>query len=432
MEYFLEQTIATLRTVYKTVQSDINDLLKKAPQLPSLPYIIPQQNGENSIKYEANNINTKIAFSHLFTLLYGESLERLEPTDDLLHLFKWRPFPEIDDKKQIKFFCHSEILKVLNDLFEGATVRDRVIATDDLEDRLVKTAEFLHSEKLSYRIVVGLSGITLPEHLEVQNIKITTSTWGDRLDYYRTCSEQNFGFHKLSGFDHSQILTKAHSLLEYTCELDKSAKSRPGDIHNTRIANVIALLRLYNPFTIRTVFRSFEEVRPSDDRHIFPPGSNHFGDAKHEVEDVSALRIFIDENLDDSPLISGELGYIHERIRDLNEKGRSNEFRVFDYVSIIESILVGADQGEFTFRVPLYAAAILGKSPEQKKEIHGLLKKGYGTRSKIAHCSKLKDKHKFSNEELSQLTSFAHNILLLATTEGIETIRTKAQETLLN
>lgn len=90
-------------------------------------------------------------------------------------------------------------------------------------------------------------------------------------------------------------------------------------------------------------------------------------------------------------------------------------YRFVDYVTSMESLLLN-DQGEFSYKLSMRAAAILGRSPRERHDVYEFMRKAYDVRSKLVHGQRAKPIEVRGteidfDEALGRLHSYAHESL---------------------
>lgn len=152
----------------------------------------------------------------------------------------------------------------------------------------------------------------------------------------------------------------------------------------------------------------------------------------YKIENPKNFQNFININLNTSDSLENHaLKLIINRVDEAWNRSRSNEFRVFDYVSILEAILVGSNEGEFRFKTSILTACLGSPKFGPKEELYKLVKKAYDIRSKVAHCAKVKEKDLPSQDELITLFKLTHFIVREAFEHGREATNKRANEILL-
>jgi Apea-like HEPN len=87
------------------------------------------------------------------------------------------------------------------------------------------------------------------------------------------------------------------------------------------------------------------------------------------------------------------LNFGYERIRP--------EDRLIDYSIGFEALLLGDNRQELSYRLALRGAALLGKTPEQRKQIFDELNRAYGLRSDIVPGTTIKEPIHLSDRRIS-------------------------------
>ncbi|MDB5098203.1 MAG: hypothetical protein JWM80_2624, partial [Cyanobacteria bacterium RYN_339] len=117
--------------------------------------------------------------------------------------------------------------------------------------------------------------------------------------------------------------------------------------------------------------------------HVY---SHRLGDIRGEINDVDATQVLkVYRALGNGPNVS-RAKLALERWSDAFER-LSDDDKLVDYWIGLESLFIGVDTGELSYRAALRIAWFLGADATDRRRLQKEMKSSYGARSKIVHGS---------------------------------------------
>lgn len=186
-------------------------------------------------------------------------------------------------------------------------------------------------------------------------------------------------------FSSSCIEVAGHSqLVESATLLNEAYKRRE---------RLLLVLRLLTRSPVRTVYTA-EEWRTTLSHKMLPPSGIDFPISSSSPlllidkvvvvgEAESAQLIDLWHRLRTSPNTSRATLALRQWNRGIMRHSRSD--KLIDYWVALESLFSPSDRQEFSFRVPLRVASLIGETPDEREDIFKNLRTSYTLRSRIVH-----------------------------------------------
>jgi len=402
----------------------INDLEVRYQSLKNIPkyqFLVPKKE-ENGMSISKDYFENVSIWNHILRDLYGDQLEKFS----LKELLK----PYLESIVDNLHSYYPAITILLSEILE--TGFDEETHKFSLNDELIElTQNYFEKDMDEYKIIVPLSGMEIDEELILNDLNISPLNWRSRVNLTKDIQVMGSSFY--SEVDSFKYMNSKTALEFRFQEKRPTSFFSVYDRGQIQVQRVINLLQIFNYSGVRSLgvlyYKKYLKW------HLSSTQKERFGfsAAEHETLKISSnseLKNFLSEYMEDDKFENGELKFVFDRLRETWRDKRSSQFMIFDYMSIIEAIIVG-EQGELKFRTSVLASNYLGETREKKRQIYDLLSKCYHVRSKVAHCDYKIGKGKdVSPEELKEMGHLAHMLIKRAMCIGIEKVRTGAMDSL--
>jgi hypothetical protein len=370
---------------------------------------------------------------------FGRNLEQLKSKNKLLELLK--EFFETPDSSPPRLSTgddYTHELKIfLSEVLAQSSIKNSTVLFEDFSLIIEKAFEFFTRNEDEYIVEIPIIGLEIDQPIQLNYGELYSLNWDEKVDLYfeRITSGLTANiFSPLPPQDPTNATTMFK--IQYT-KTRKSNKALgfPSELKYLEM-NFFKLLLIYEHGSVKST-SSYYFLNGFSKKNVgvMHSGNASFTDAgfPYKIKDPDSFKTFINKNLDAKydPLGNHALKLVLNRVDEAWNRSRSNEFRVFDYVSILEALLVGTNEGEFKFRTSILTACLASPKFGPKEELYKLVKKAYDIRSKVAHCAKVKEKDLPSQDELVTLFKLTHFIVREAFEHGREAINKRANEILL-
>lgn len=377
-------------------------------------------------------------WSNVIEGIFGQKLENLKVLNSLQSIFQI--YYESDHPPPRQSFGQDlthEIKLFLIDFLEASIIKKDLVEFPHRTSLISRACDFLTRKADIYQSRSPLFGVKLEQEIAFSLGKVVPISWDERVSLIKF--KNGIPFNDFQNPMQFGNILNSESLLLIAFKKKREKTNIltfPEEIRNLT-NNAVQLLRIYDygfakvlwtDFFLESVSRRFRgSTYPHSDNQFYPPASDLY-----IIDNISDFVGFFNKLLKSERLDEGELAFIFNRLNEAWLRGRTNNFRVFDYVSILEALLVSANDGEFSFKVSTLIAAFSGIDAENKKNIYRLVKKAYKVRSKIAHCAKeIPLKEQLTPDELRTLGKITHPIIRYAMEHGAAKLKEEAMNRLL-
>lgn len=378
-------------------------------------------------------------WSNVIDGIFGQKLEKLKVLHVLQNTFQI--YFESDHPPPRQSFgpdLTHEIKLFLIDFLETSIVKKDFIEFPHRTSLISHACDFLTRKADIYQSSSPLFGLSIYEKIEFYFGKVIPLNWEERVNLLKV--KQVNMFNKFSNPMQIGSVLNTESLMSISFEKKREKQNTlifPTEIQNLT-NNAVQLLRIYDygvlhvlwtDFFLESVSKGYRGSYSPQIGNQFPPQASEM----YKIDNKSEFIIFLNTLLKSERIEEGELTFIFNRLNEAWLRGRTNDFRVFDYVSILEALLVTANDGEFSFKVSTLIAAFSGIDAENKKNIFNLVRKAYKVRSKVAHCAKtIPLKEQLTPDELRTLGKITHPIIRYAMEHGAADLKKEAMNRLLS
>ncbi|MHB1756463.1 MAG: hypothetical protein ACYCT9_03005 [Leptospirillum sp.] len=415
------------------LESGMNDWMRQGNPIGHL-FSIPIKNDNGGWQTGPGSPQEIVPnWSNVIEQVFGEQLEKLK----VLHVLKniFQIYFESDHPPPIQSFgpdLTHEIKLFLIDFLEASIIKNGFIEFPHRTSLINRACDFLTRKVDIYQSSSPLFGLRLDEEIEFNFGKIIPLNWEERVNLLKV--KQANMFNQISNSMQIGSVLNTESLISVSFEKKREKKNTlifPTEIQNLT-NNAVQLLRIYDYGVLQVLWTDFflesvsKRYRGSNSPQIgnqFPPQASEI----YKIDNKSEFIFFLNTFLKSERFEERELTFIFNRLNEAWLRGRTNNFRVFDYVSILEALLVSANDGEFSFKVSILIAAFSGIDEESKKNIYNLIRKAYKVRSKVAHCAKeIPLKEQLTLDELRKLGKITHPIIRYAMEHGEADLKDEA------
>ena len=286
---------------------------------------------------------------------------------------------------------------------------------DEIFDRTyAKIEDFFYCENIKFVLSAPLQNFQceLEKIRLAKHLRIVRMSRQEREDLWRA--------NRYSGWIPDSLLPHLTYCLQLNFEKQKiyedtsqkinqnPPEETPAEIARATFDKVVSALRLFKPgivgfsMIITTPITWFPYGGGSTNwygKHFEP---SRFILTEPEVKEFKALfqELFQKgsrfESSDFPSLALRRFNYAYERKRP--------EDKLIDYMIAFEALYLKGDPGEYGYRMAIRAASLLGKTPEDKKQIFSEITTAYRLRGKIVHGSKeIMEKNSISIQEVSKI-----------------------------
>lgn len=363
-------------------------------------------------------------WASILSNFYGPSLHRFPNTELIEKFIKEVNF--FNDKQELALVHMHKVEQIIANILNS---KNKEILTNqttiNFQDSIQHQIEKLILPTKKIQVYLFLGGVSFENDFIIDSHRFFSPDWKTKQAFF-TVAQRNNHFASIGDFKYAgESILNCNSILEFNFELPWDANSIPGKENNSYIENIIRGLRFshnhpvtvaarmsgeenhfYNPY-----FHSKELIRFF--KKGCPPNSPHL---------LEILDLFIKNSANVK-----KLDFAIEKLTEISTLPRGNSFQVFDYISICEAIVIGNNEGEFSYKVPLHMTNLtFGLGTLTPNERFKLFRKCYELRSKVAHCSPVKPKHQVTGDELEHLRLTVQQLCLKALRSGLETLREEA------
>ncbi|OFZ31125.1 MAG: hypothetical protein A2622_00545 [Bdellovibrionales bacterium RIFCSPHIGHO2_01_FULL_40_29] len=423
-----------LHRTLKELTSTVNDWLKHS-NIPGREFFRPINQG-SSWQFGTGSPELIPQWYDAIEPIFGAKLEKLKIRDELA--VKLSPYYNSQSPPPRWSFGDDithEIKILIFDFLRVSKFRDRTIFIDNENGLILDAVDFFTRSADEYFSKIPLLGITLPSETVCENSMLTPLTWDMRVDLFR---DNSTGIGGTRDQMYAQRVLEAHTLLTVSVKRPRKAGSAflmgpdlqivsTNFIHLLRIYDYGPIFPLWDEHFIKAIgLRSCGRIQSGSLPNSVSP-SNYYS-----VKDIDNLQKFLNKFMKIDRIDEGPMSFVFSRLTDAWLKGRTENFKIFDYVSILEGLLVTSNEGEFRFRVSVLTAAFIAENTEEKRKIFGLVKRAYDIRSKVAHCAKdFPQKELLTLDELKYLGKITHFVIQYAMEHGLEKLKKDALDRLL-
>lgn len=427
-----------LSKIIQCLHSDIQNHIKGNNQLTGNIFYRPIKT-DNGYRSGADcPIDTIIDWPRSFENIYGKSFEHCSFFNDLvLHL---QPFFESPDtcppRQNIGGDYIQEAKLFIFDLMDAFTTTKATYTFPPIDELSSITYKYLTRTEDEYFVEVPLLGIEVSKKLQFSGGELEPIDIEKRIDFMR---QRGTGYWRSSQIGANDwTILEATTLLKMKLSWARSEKTQtlmcPLQLQNL-CDNTLHLLRIYAYGGAQSCFQSYYVSSLGRQSRGTISSVNILPHRKSiPLDNPNDLVIFLDKHLTNKRIEDEhELGFIINRMAETWGSSRTNAFQVFDYVTILEAILVPSSESETSFKVSLYSAHLTAFSKEEKKKYFELIRKAYKVRNSVAHCkSELKAKDRLENEDLKEFGEIVHKIIRRAFNEGVDPLREEAKDLVLD
>lgn len=427
----------------KELELGMNDWIKKGSPIGHL-FSVPVKNDKGGWGIGPDSPNEIIPhWPDIVNNIFGNQLENLKNLPSLKRAFKkyyesdYPPPRQSYNPDGSPDLIH-EIKLLIIDFLGASIIKNNLIEFPQKITLIESASDYLTRKVDIYCSITPLFGPKLDEEIEFSFGKLIPLNWEERVNLLK--NKQSNSLNDFLNPVQISVVLNTEALISIVFEKKRERQNTlilPTEIQYL-MHNAFQLLRIYDygilkvlwtDFFLESVSRRYRgSISPQIDNHFFSQASDVY-----KIDNKSDFVYFFNTFLKSERFEEGELTFIFNRLNEAWLRGRTIDFRVFDYVSILESLLVSANEGEFSFRVSAFVAAYSGKDSANKKEIYKLTKKAYGVRSKVAHCAKkISKKEQLTPEELRKLGKITHPIIRYAMEFGAEDLKKEAMNRLLS
>lgn len=386
---------------------------------------------ENGFRTSNDNPDIVVDWFRSLEKIYGKSLEGLENSSELMNHLKIfyqssdEPPPQLNGGD----WCF-EVKVFLSDILNSYTDAKGKYLIPDSDEIPKVSYQFLTRNEDEYFVDVPLLGIKISKPLKFKHGELIPLNFNQRVDLAR----ERVGHDDPRSLLLTSRLYSAQTLLRISVKWPRSERSIlicPTSLQ-TISDNTVQLLNAFSYGGIHACFQSFYwSAIGKRGSGTVSNGSNTFG-SQARPTDEDALIEFLNTHVDEKSLDEHELGFVMNRLSEAWSRQRTNEFLVFDYVTMLEAMLVKSRSLEKSFKVSIYVAHLLAAANEDKKIIFDLIRKAYGVRNAIAHCeASIKERERLSEEELKKLGKIVHTVIRRAFDCGLGKLRSDAKDVIL-
>lgn len=408
-----------LEFLTRKVQEDLTSWIDKGNKLYGQIFYVPIKT-ENGYKRGPELFENPVDWKITLREVYGPQLLSFEHKDFLKQYFK----------KVVTEERYYEELEIFLCDFLQSSFDDKYSILEFSNENTLRAYEYLSSDVIEARVSIPLKNITLVHCLEIENVKIYQLTWEEKVKWLK----EDELISKKDRMHSDLNPLNFDGMLELKFYIPGPLGFPPLDGNAQRLSlRVLKILQLYDFSGVTGLLQRYDQKRIgwSNYMSIFSGNSVLSSGSKLVIDDYNDLEKFITKYLNDERFEQGEMKFVLDRLSEAWPNQRSLEFKVFDYISMLEAILIQNGQSELSFRVSVYTANLFGENKEEKIKIYELIKKAYRIRSKVAHCDyEIKDKDKLSGEEMRRIGKIVHQLIKKALDKGLKELRNDALDSL--
>ncbi len=425
----LESHFKLTTKIIKQLSQDVEEFLKSGKLLSGYEFRRPDSKENGYSIGPDSKLDIVVDWFSSLEQIYSKNFENCSFFSELnehIKLFynsECGP-PRIDDDN----LCINETKEFVAALIKQETFENTKYNIQSVEAFAKESYANLTRLEDEYFVEVPLIGIEIQHEIKFKNGVFKQLSFDERISFMR---ERKNSKSTMSRSDIDFNILNAHTVLITSVVIPRNANTiRLFPIAlQLQLHNILQLTRLFLYGGVHDCFQVYYlnflgkrqcGVMGFIDR--IPHRKNQL------VENETELSAFLNTNLFEQNFESThELAFIFDRISDIWRRSRSNNYQVFDYVSILEAILIPANSSEISFKVSILTAALISENEIQKKAVFELVRKAYKIRSAVAHCkSEIKAKEVMDVVEIENFGKLVHMVIRLAFNFGVKSLRQRA------